>query len=60
MTGAETKSVVCPPDFVYGDHRCSGGEGSSSEHHVIIVYDRNGIAQEWNYWGSLGERSSSG
>ena len=56
MTDAETQTD-CPPDFVHGGHRCSGS-GSSGEHHVVMVYDRNGIAQEWNYRGSLGERSS--
>ncbi len=56
--GVQNAAVDCPPDVVYGGHRCRGGGGSSWEHHVILVYDQNGIAQEWNYWGSLGERSS--
>jgi hypothetical protein len=55
--GVQTTAIDCPPDYTNGGHRCSGGGGSSWEHRAIFVY-RSGIAQEWNYWGSLGERSS--
>lgn len=55
--GVYNDSVRCSPDYVHGGHECSGGGGGSWEHHVIYTY-RDGIATEWSYRGSLGERSS--
>ncbi|MDQ6733789.1 MAG: hypothetical protein M3Z35_06690 [Nitrospirota bacterium] len=48
--------VACPPDPVYGGHRCNGG--GSWEHHVIFTYDAAGFAREWVYRGEWGKRTS--
>lgn len=58
LRGVSNESVKCPPDFVHGGHQCSGGGGTTWEHHIIFTYDRAGIAQEWSYQGSEGQRSS--
>lgn len=49
-------AVHCPPDAAYSGHQCSGG--GSWEDHFVFTYDQDGIATEWNYNGSLGQRSS--
>lgn len=36
----------------------SAGKGGTWERHIIFTYDGAGIAQEWNYRGTQGERSS--
>lgn len=58
LRAVSTDSVNCPPDLIYGGHQCRGGGSHSEEHHALFTYDRSGIATEWNYRGSLGQRSS--
>ena len=50
----------CPADLIHREPDCRGGVGESWEHHVLYTYDRDGIAIEWNYRGSSGQRSSGG
>ncbi len=49
-------AVHCPSDAVYGGHQCSGG--GSWEDRFVFTYDRDGITTQWNYNGSLVQRSS--
>jgi hypothetical protein len=48
---------VC--DWVVRGVSYSGGNGNTWEHHAVFTYDRAGIAKEWNYRGSHGQRSSN-
>jgi len=57
--GVSNAPVSCPPDYVNGGHQCRGGGGNTWEHHAIFTYSRAGIAEEWNYRGSQGQRSSN-
>ena len=50
-------NIDCPADGMYGGHRCQRTDGSE-KHHLIFTYDRKGIAHQWTYWGSGGQRSS--
>jgi hypothetical protein len=51
--GVANNSLYCSQDGV-----CKGGGGGSWENHTIFTFDQDGIAREWNYWGSWGELSS--
>lgn len=47
----------CAGDVLYAGHPCGSGGSSSREHRILYTY-RDGIATEWDYRGSWGERSS--
>lgn len=50
-------NIDCPPDGIYGGHRCQRTAGRE-KHHLIFRYDRQGIAHAWSYRGSGGTRRS--
>lgn len=55
--GPYDSNIDCPPDGIYGGHRCEQ-TASPEKHHLIFRYDRQGIAHEWSYQGSRGTRRS--
>ena len=56
--GGDTKGVNCAPDFLSEGLDCTEASSKSLEHHATFVYGANGLAYQWNYRGTLGERSS--
>jgi len=58
--GVASTSLNCPADLIHREPDCRGEVGESWEHLVLYTYDRDGVAIEWNYRGSSGQRSSGG
>ena len=49
--------IARPISLSEGLH-CTEASSKSLEHHATFVYGANGLANQWNYRGTRGERSS--
>lgn len=56
--GATSPTMNCSPNIVTGGQNCNTSGGGSWEHRVMYTFDREGIAREWVYSGSWGNRRS--